>query len=53
MGRFTSRYNIRIQSSRMSNYIGIYIILGTLIALTILDTMCGYTFHGHYVCVGL
>ena len=37
----------------MSKYIGVYIILGVMIALSIIDAMCGYTFHGHYVCVGL
>ena len=33
--------------------IRILIVLGALITLSILDTMCGYTFHGHYVCEGL
>ena len=33
----------------MSNYIGVYV----MIALSIIDAMCGYTFHGHYVCAGL
>ena len=37
----------------IKNYIGVYIILGVMIVLSILDIMCGYTFHGHYVCAGL
>ena len=31
----------------------VLIVLVALITLSILDMMCGYTFHGHYVCAGL